>query len=306
MKYYIYALEHSGCEVLAVDNVDDAITFAKRDRDKIRLVILDVMMAPGDAYADLETKGLKTGSFLYNDLAHLCREAAIVVLTNLSTTQALRSFPDDDRLAVLEKLSVRPFELVQIVKKKLDEQAKNLATKGRRVGLASVESIKGMVDIGIITMRRDEFLAVLERLQARRTIGGEKRLYEYAEVPTSDGAVCRVAVTRGLEQGEGPAQALARDFIDELAPRWMLLVGIAGGLPDDEFGLGDVLLASRLHDFSVSAALESESPQQSLTGGPMHPDVEQLLAHIPALEDNFKGWNSRDAIRRDKPVVRVP
>jgi hypothetical protein len=59
----------------------------------------------------------------------------------------------------------------------------------------------------------------------------------------------------------------------------LLLVGIAGGVPDAEFTLGDVLLASRVHDFSVSAAIEGGQSSYQQLGGPVHRDLEPMLAH---------------------------
>jgi nucleoside phosphorylase len=166
--------------------------------------------------------------------------------------------------------------------------------------------INGQVTFGIITIREDEFAAVLQRLQNRRSISGSKRLYEYAMVPTRSGAHVGVAVARSLEQGHLPAQTITQAFIEELNPAWLLLVGIAGAIPSNEFTLGDVLLTSRLHNFAVTAALEGRS-EFSATGGPMHQDVERLLAHLPAaLEDRLGPWYSEESIGQPKPMLSPP
>lgn len=65
-------------------------------------------------------------------------------------------------------------------------------------------------------------------------------------------------------------------------------------------------LASRLHDFSVSAAIEGQRPEFQQTGGPMHPKVEPLLAVLPAWTDRLGDWNSEPSIGRPKPAVQVP
>ena len=170
----------------------------------------------------------------------------------------------------------------------------------------AIEDIQGQVDFGIITVRIDEFQAALDRFTPAHHVSGPKRYYEYARVSTATGRDCGVAIVRTLEQGQGAAQAVARDLIDELDPRWLLLVGIAGGIPDQEFTLGDVLLASRLHDFSVRAALEGKPSEFNTTGGPMHPKVDRLLAHIPAFADRLSDWNSEESIGCPKPNVDVP
>jgi nucleoside phosphorylase len=47
-----------------------------------------------------------------------------------------------------------------------------------------------------------------------------------------------VVIVRCLEQGQSSAQQIAHDLIEELDPRWLLLVGIAGGVPAEEYTLG--------------------------------------------------------------------
>jgi nucleoside phosphorylase len=38
----------------------------------------------------------------------------------------------------------------------------------------------------------------------------------------------------------------------------------------------------------------------------MHPEVQNLLKHLPALKQEFRGWNHRKSIRMNKPAVVVP
>ena len=72
-----------------------------------------------------------------------------------------------------------------------------------------VEQIKGTIDFGIITMREDEFAAVLRRFPRKCVaIGGEAR-YNIAEIP-SPGGPLNVAIIRIVEQGHGPAQLVFR------------------------------------------------------------------------------------------------
>ena len=75
--------------------------------------------------------------------------------------------------------------------------------------------------------------------------------------------------------------AVAYEMILELMPRWILLVGIAGGYPDSDYSLGDVILSSRVHDFAVGAALEGGKVEFQQQGGPVHLDVEKILTHLP-------------------------
>ena len=54
-------------------------------------------------------------------------------------------------------------------------------------------------------------------------------------------------------------------IIDDLNPEWLMLVGIAGAIPSEEYTLGDVVVATRLHDFTVRAAIEGNRK-----GSPAH------------------------------------
>ncbi len=76
----------------------------------------------------------------------------------------------------------------------------------------------------------------------------------------------------------------------------MMSVGIAGGVADDEFTLGDVVLSSFVYDLTVTAAQPDGSEQYSVTGGFMPRAVEQFLAGLGARRRQFDGWNAAEAI----------
>lgn len=162
--------------------------------------------------------------------------------------------------------------------------------------------LKGKTDFGIITIREDEFEAVLNRFPIEGTVVGRQR-YAISRLRTVSDDEYTIASVRCLEQGTNQAQEVARTLIDELDPQWILVVGIAGSLPDQEYTLGDVLLASRIHDFSVSAIIENGDGgvRHEFTdmGGPMHPDVQSVLAFLPALPLD-EWWND---VRTARPKV---
>jgi len=162
-------------------------------------------------------------------------------------------------------------------------------------GAMNINDVKGNVDFGIITVKEEEFLAVRGRFQPIHRLSGKFQKYRYNEE-------YRVAILRCLEQGPVMATTVTRNFIDDLQPRWLLLVGIAGGVPGNEFTLGDVMLASRLHDFSVSASVQGQGTELNVGGGRIHPDAAALLADIPGAEE-LEGWNTEDYIAMKKPVV---
>jgi nucleoside phosphorylase len=112
-------------------------------------------------------------------------------------------------------------------------------------------------------------------------------------------------VLRCLEQGNTDAQAAARDLLDDLAPRFVLVVGIAGGVPSYELTLGDVVVSSRILDFSVEAVIRGKEREYALGGGPLHPDAARLAADVGSMvaDGELDGWSSPEAIAHSRPPV---
>lgn len=144
---------------------------------------------------------------------------------------------------------------------------------------ANVKELRGKVDVGIITVRHDEYSAVVERIGPTRAVRGGHYGYEHALVPLEDGSgqTVSVVVTSTVLQGNNVAQAVANHLISDLEPAWLFLVGIAGGVADPECGLGDVVVASYVNDFSASEARANGKRTFQVTGGAMHPDVMAFL-----------------------------
>lgn len=167
-----------------------------------------------------------------------------------------------------------------------------------------IGSLRGKVDFGIITIREDEFRAVLQRFVPEESVEGERH-YSVSRIQSTVGRQYLAVTVRCPEQGEGEAQDVARDLIEDLNPQWLLLVGIAGAVPDYEYTLGDVIAAMRLQDFCVGAALENRPPEYASSGGPMHKAVQDLLAFLPAVEARLRGWNDEVSIGMIKPPVEL-
>src|SRR5262249_11077188 len=110
-------------------------------------------------------------------------------------------------------------------------------------------------DVLIITIREDEHNAVLTRVNNRHIYRGKNRTYSIGTVRSRFGPTWSIAVIRLLEQGPEEAVITTREAIEDLNPGWIMVVGIAGAAPDTEFTLGDVIVATRIHDFTVGAFL---------------------------------------------------
>jgi nucleoside phosphorylase len=154
------------------------------------------------------------------------------------------------------------------------------------------------VDIAILTLREDEFTAVrrcFQRTERRRMSGG--RTYVIAEVKTEKHTYT-IAIARASEQGTDAAQRLTQYIIHELDPQFLLVVGIAGGIPSDEFTLGDVVVSTSVANLHVDAWQPDGTTEYTTRGGPTHPLVENIVSLLPG-EPHLAGW--ADSIQLERP-----
>jgi nucleoside phosphorylase len=168
----------------------------------------------------------------------------------------------------------------------------------------TLADIKGKVDFGILTIREDEFEAVLERFPPFASVRG-RRVYNLHRFPLPKGGSYLVVLVRCIEQGNAEALDAARDLLEELAPQWLLVVGIAGAVPSDEFSLGDVVISTRITDFTVEAVLQDKDPEYAISGGPVHKDAAVLIANLPARKAELQGWNSATSIVAQRPTIEI-
>ncbi|MEZ4229073.1 MAG: hypothetical protein R3B89_07915 [Polyangiaceae bacterium] len=149
---------------------------------------------------------------------------------------------------------------------------------------------RSVVDIGILTIRDDEFREVLAAFPDGDEVWELSRHYNIRVADAGGGLSYRVAIVRQGEQGNGEALDAARDMIEEVRPNLLLVVGIAGGLPHDEFTLGDVVLSTRVNDYCVEARKEGETPSYSLSGGPIARALSAAVVNLPAREAALGNW----------------
>lgn len=160
------------------------------------------------------------------------------------------------------------------------------------------------VDFAILTVIREEFEAVLKRFPTQETFSGARE-YNLTSVPRMLGGTFQVATVSCVEQGTGDAQDAARGVISELEPQWLLVVGIAGGRPSNDFTLGDVVLSTRIYDLTVESRQQDEPTEYSVAGGGLHPKVTSYIANLPARVSNIEGWNASASIQVPRPVLEV-
>jgi nucleoside phosphorylase len=170
--------------------------------------------------------------------------------------------------------------------------------------MLNIADVKGKIDFGIITVREDEFRAVLKRFP-RHDVAKKNRHYAISYLPTLRGIHYTNAIVACAGEGHKKGQKAAQQMIDDLDPNWLLLIGIGGAVPDYEFTLGDVVAATRLQDFSVSADVEGQERQYDQRGGEMHPAVIDILKFLPAMDSELSGWNDEASIGKSRPPVQL-
>jgi nucleoside phosphorylase len=148
-----------------------------------------------------------------------------------------------------------------------------------------------VIDIGILTIREDEFRAVLNVFPDDHGVHkGRHREYTLRTADAGERARYRLAILRQIEQGNGEAQEAARDLCDDLQPSLLLVVGIAGGLPSDDISLGDIVLSTRIHDFSVEARKFEEDTTYNVGGGPIAKSIAAGIANLVGRELELGDW----------------
>ena len=158
-----------------------------------------------------------------------------------------------------------------------------------------------IVDVGVLTVREDEFLALLSVFPNEEGIYRGQREYSLRIADAGAGARYRVALLRTIEQGNGESQDAARDFIEDLHPALLLVVGIAGALPSQDVTLGDVVLSTRVNEYCVSARKEGTEPTYNLGGGPIEKQIAAGISNLHARGRDLGEW-TRDLPQRPAVV----
>lgn len=118
MDAYLRELQDTGYKVEMYSGVDKALGKLEADLAQIQLLILDVMMAPGVAFRDLDTQeGLRTGERFYERVRRLSAHLPVIFLTNVADPQLTKKYQSERRCEVLHKEDYQPFELVDEVRR---------------------------------------------------------------------------------------------------------------------------------------------------------------------------------------------
>ena len=110
-------------EVVLIRNADDAFDFVKKEKHRIKLIIIDLILPTTDKYdEDRTAKGMKTGWILYKDMKLLAPDVHYLFLTSLNYDIRMNLISDKtmEGLTFLEKRNTLPQELADVAKRILD------------------------------------------------------------------------------------------------------------------------------------------------------------------------------------------
>jgi nucleoside phosphorylase len=189
---------------------------------------------------------------------------------------------------------------IAVCVRRMSRSADRPVGSGPTLSIVTLNEVAVHSRYAILTTREDEYRAVASRFDNRQIVVSGQNAYEYCALESGQTRV-GLLLARCVEQGPAAAQAVTNRLLHDCAPEWLLVVGIAGALPSEEICLGDVILASRLADYSISAAVGDGVREVDLRGGPMHRDVENLLS-LAATLDSALPWSSTEAVQMERPI----
>ena len=112
---YVEELRLSGYEVVLQDDVDDALRFVEEKQKEVTLLILDIIMPPGQL-GDADTrKGLRSGLKFFDVVRRFAPTLPVLILTNVSDPHAAGRFRGEALCWFLMKEECLPYELVEEV-----------------------------------------------------------------------------------------------------------------------------------------------------------------------------------------------
>ncbi len=153
-----------------------------------------------------------------------------------------------------------------------------------------VASYRGKVDAVVVSIKQEEFEAVVPLFKVDRTTVGGRREWNMCRVWSEKAQRnFRVAIVRTNDQGNTESYAITRDAIQDLEPTCVLVVGIAGAVPGD-LTLGDVVFGNYVHNLNLQDVKDGGKRSFSLKGGEIAPGAKNALSNLPiSIPDYLRG-----------------
>ncbi|NEP09235.1 MAG: hypothetical protein F6K14_03125 [Symploca sp. SIO2C1] len=280
---------HSGHSVKTVSQFDEAYKTLKTE--PWQLLITDIGL--GDSQESQKMKGK-----ILVALAHKKQIPAIAVsgTSNLTLSDLGNLYEKFDISSFFEKrnFAENGERFINKIQELLQEENTNvIKSTTNTISTNQIQSVISSVDIGIITIKEEEYNSVLTRLITPKIWDGDKIRYRLAKLENGK----TVALTRCIEQGNLEAQAIAKNILDDLDPQWILVVGIAGGLPSQDFSLGDVIVSSHIYDLTLEEAT-TEGRTYDIQGGRLQERADRVIQDLPGLlKIELSNWHDSVAPR---------
>ena len=143
-----------------------------------------------------------------------------------------------------------------VIEDRLLESCKQWDTPGLLLD-SILEKGQEMIDFVVIAPLAEEREAILRKLDEYEQVAPDEddiRVYYKGSVTTTEAGnsvTYSVVVVSPLGMGRVQAGSVTADAIHRWEPRYILLVGIAGGLGKAAVALGDVLIAEQIADYEL-------------------------------------------------------
>ena len=108
------------------------------------------------------------------------------------------------------------------------------------------------IDFGIVTVLGIERKAINGRLEGVKTIPGDPpdiREYYRGRLTLADGTAYELAVVQCNQAGNSDAGQAAKDLLLRWSPNYLIMLGVAGGIPRGNLKIGDVVVATEVVEY---------------------------------------------------------
>ncbi|WP_281774734.1 hypothetical protein [Methanobacterium formicicum] len=111
--------------------------------------------------------------------------------------------------------------------------------------------------IGVVVALDIELDAVLNQFSHRK-FKQDSRTYYVGHIDSKIESY-NIAVTRSSHPGNTPSAIVTKDLINDLNPKYIILIGIAAGYGDDGLKLGDVVVSDAIFDYDYTKEFDDKS-----------------------------------------------
>jgi len=228
-------------------------------------------------------------------------EAATILIEHLTeektrhpTAKEIVEFIKNDLVDAIENAIGKPKEVLRRKGKQTQYRKNNseeTLSKNKQTP-TSQNRTQTIVDFIIITTLRDEYGAVLSKFSNVHKIDQSQSVVNVSTTTKLTYRVVIVCISSENIKEMGPVKAAAKTaiWVEKWQPRYVLLVGVAGGIKD-KVALGDVIVPYRIMDATVGRQYGTENIENNDTVYKRKPKWEAYdLKHILHKKSKLDNW----------------